>query len=198
MNTAVAVLDLTIAALRPVFFAGAVVVAVVCAADWLVRTRRINPFNPVARFFRKAVDPLLAPVEHRVVRAGGLPANAPWWGLAVVVVGGILLLSLLGFVRTQLVVASMAAGAGPAGIYQLVVRWAIAILQLAIIVRIVASLLRLSPYSPFIRWSFTLSEPILRPLRGVIPPLGMFDITPIVAYFLLNIVEWLLLLPLRL
>ena len=41
-----------------------VVLAVICLIDWLVRTRRINPFNPVARFFRSSVDPLLAPVER--------------------------------------------------------------------------------------------------------------------------------------
>ncbi len=33
---------------------------------------------------------------------------------------------------------------------------------------------------------------MLRPLRGIIPSLGMIDITPIVAYFGLNLIEWLL------
>jgi YggT family protein len=31
-----------------------------------------------------------------------------------------------------------------------------------------------------------LSEPILRPLRQIVPTLGMIDITPILAYFLLG------------
>ena len=38
-----------------------------------------------------------------------------------------------------------------------------------------------------------LSEPILRPLRRVIPSLGMIDITPIVAYFGLVLLEGLIL-----
>src|SRR4051812_1178746 len=38
------------------------VVAIVCAIDWAVRTRRINPFSRVARFFRGSIDPLLAPI----------------------------------------------------------------------------------------------------------------------------------------
>jgi uncharacterized protein YggT (Ycf19 family) len=29
----------------------------------------------------------------------------------------------------------------------------------------------------------------MRPLRGVIPPLGMIDVTPIAAYFLLWVLE---------
>ena len=86
----VSLLDALLAVLRPVFFWAAVALAVVFAVDWLVRTRRISPFNPVARFFRRTVDPLMLPVERRIVRAGGTPAHAPWWALALVVVGGII------------------------------------------------------------------------------------------------------------
>src|SRR5678815_4891062 len=32
--------------------------AAVCVVDWAVRTRRINPFGGIARFFRARVDPL--------------------------------------------------------------------------------------------------------------------------------------------
>ena len=47
----------------------------------------------------------------------------------------------------------------------------------------------MSPYSPWVRWAFTLSEPILRPLRQVVPTLGMVDVTPIIAYLLLGLLE---------
>src|SRR5262249_52088398 len=80
---------------RTVLLYLALVVAAVCAFDWPVRPRRINPFNRVARFFRGRIEPLMAPVERVIVRAGGLPSSAPWWALAAVVVGGILLISLL-------------------------------------------------------------------------------------------------------
>jgi YggT family protein len=40
-----------------------------------------------------------------------------------------------------------------------------------------------------VRWSFVLSEPILKPLRSVIPPLGMIDVTPIIAYFALSLLQ---------
>src|SRR5215208_590428 len=99
--------------LRLVFFVAAVVCAVVVAMDWLVRTRRISPFNPIARFFRATVDPLIAPVERRVVKAGGLPTSAPWWALAAVVVGGIIILSALEFVLAE--TASMITMTQPGG-----------------------------------------------------------------------------------
>ena len=67
---------------------------------------------------------------------------------------------------------------------------AFAVLQLAIMVRVVASWIpALSPWSPWVRWAFVLSEPLLAPLRRLIPPIGgSIDITPIVAYFLVRIV----------
>ncbi len=168
----------------------AVVLAVVALIDWLVRTRKINPFNPVARFFRRVVDPLVAPMERRVVRAGGLPQAAPWWMLVAVVVGGIVLLALLRFVHGQLAGFYSAATTGR-GLVFLLLHYAFELLRVALIVRVVSSWLRVSPYSRWVRWSFTLTEPILRPLRGIIPPLGMMDVTPIVAYFALRLLEYL-------
>ena len=176
-------------ALRVALFALAVILAVVALLDWMVRTRRINAFNPVARFMRRTVDPLLRPIEARVVRAGGMPASAPWWALGVVVIGGIILLTLLEWLGGQFNAARYAAGAGPTGILRLVVSWIFGILKIALIVRVISSWFRISPYSKWIHWSFQLTEPIIGPLRRVIPPIGMIDITPIVAYIVLIVLE---------
>jgi YggT family protein len=167
----------------------AVVLAVVALIDWLVRTRRINPFNPIARFFRRAIDPLIAPMERRVVRAGQMPHAAPWWMLVAVVVGGIVALSLLRFLLGELTGAYANFTQGPRGILVLLFRYTFAFLKLAIIVRVISSWLRISPYSRWVRWSFSFTEPIFRPLRNIVPPLGMIDITPIVAWFLLWLLE---------
>src|SRR6185503_5519588 len=131
----------------------------------MVRTRRINAFSPVARFFRQRIDPLLEPVERRVIRAGGLPANAPWWTLAAIVVIGIVLLTILDFVAGLAADLMVGVSGGAGGVLRLLVYWTFTVLRIAILVRVIASWLPISPYSPWIRWSFTLSEPILRPLR---------------------------------
>lgn len=181
--------DTVLGGLKLLLFALACVLVVVFAVDWLVRTRRINPFGPVARFFRRAVDPLIMPVERRIVRAGGTPASAPWWTLVAVVIGGIILILALQFVRGLIATTIVTASAGPRGLYILLVSWTFSILQLALIVRIIASWFRLNPYGRWIRWSYSLTEWLLRPLRSVIPPFGMIDVTPIVAYFILVLLE---------
>ena len=189
VTTFLTVFDVVLAALRLLLFVVACVLFVVFAIDWLVRTRRINPFNPVARFFRSAVDPMIMPVERRIVRAGGTPASAPWWALVGVVVGGILLILALQFVRDLLVSTAISVGRGPRGLYDLLVSWTFGILQIALLIRIVASWFRLNTYGRWLRWSVSLTEWLLRPLRSIIPPFGMIDVTPLVAYFILVLLE---------
>lgn len=167
----------------------AVVFGVICVLDWAVRTRKISPFNAIARFCRATVDPLIAPIERKVVRAGGTPASAPLWALAAVVIGGILLLSLLDFILLQVARSMIASQNGAAGIFHLLVSWTFTILKIALIVRVISSWLPISPYSRWVLWSYKLSEPILAPMRRIVPNLGGLDITPILAYFLLSLTE---------
>ena len=192
METFLSGADAVIAILRTALLSIAVVFGAICVLDWAVRTRKISPFNAIARFCRSTVDPIIAPIERRVVRAGVSPASAALWALVAVVIGGILLLTLIDIIRLEVVRSIIASQEGPAGIFHLLVSWTFTILKAAIVVRVISSWLPISPYSPWVRWSYRLSEPILQPLRRVVPALGGLDITPIVAYILLSIVESLL------
>lgn len=187
MNSLLGIYYIMVDGVRTALLWIAIIFAVLALADWLVRTRRISPFSGFARFIRKTVDPLIAPMERRIVRAGGTPAAAPWWTLAVIVVGGLLLVAALQFIG-GILQQIMFGLTYPGLLPRLLINWAFDILQLALLVRVITSWIRVSPYSPWVRWSFALTEWIIRPLRQVIPPLGMVDITPIAAYFLL----WLL------
>lgn len=192
METFLASADAIIQVLRTALLSIAVVFGAICLLDWAVRTRKISPFNAVARFCRSTIDPFISPLERKVVRAGGTPAAAPLWALAAVVVGGILLLTLLDLLKLEVIRSIIASQEGSAGIFHLLVSWTFTILRVALIVRVVSSWLPISPYSTWIRWSFLLTEPMLAPLRRVVPTMAAFDFTPIVAYFLLNFIEWLL------
>jgi YggT family protein len=178
--------------LRTVLLVIALVFGAVCVLDWAVRTRKISPFNAIARFCRSTVDPLIVPIERRVVRAGGTPAAAPLWALAAVVVGGILLLTFLDFIRLGVANSIIASQSGAGGIFHLLVSWTFTILKIALLVRVISSWLPVSPYSAWVRWSYVLSEPILAPMRRIVPNLGGLDVTPILAYFLLSLTESLL------
>src|SRR3989442_9141098 len=81
--------------LRILVFAAFCLAAVVALAGWLVRTRRVSPFGGFGRTLRSVTDPVLRPVETRLVRLGGNPGHARW-GLGMRLgLGGVLLLSLI-------------------------------------------------------------------------------------------------------
>ena len=183
-----------VAGVRVVLFYAAILVAVVCAIDWAVRTRRISPFSRAARFCRAWIDPLIAPVERVTVRAGGTPSAAAWWMLAAVIVGGILLISLLGLVGT--VLSEIVFGVQePRELPTLLISWALSILKIAIVVRVLQSWLPVSPYSKWVRWSFVLTSWFIVPLSRIVPRIGMFDISPIVAWILIDIIQSVLGIP---
>lgn len=189
MSSGLVLFDQIIQGVRFIVLVTAVLFAVFCLIDWLVRTRRVNLFGGLARFSRSKIDPVLEPIERKVVRAGGNPQTAPLWALAAVIIGGILVISLLDFIRAEVVGLAFAVRSGPGGIFKLLVSWTFDFIRIAILVRVVSSWLPVSPYSPWIRWSHVVSEPILKPLRQVIPAMGPIDITPIIAYFLIGFIQ---------
>jgi YggT family protein len=177
--------------LRSVFLAGGVALAVVAAADWAVRTRRLNPFGGVARFVRARVDPRLAGVERQVLRAGGRATTTPWWGLVLYAVVALLVLAALDMLGALVRQAVLATSLGGMGILLLAVRWTFGFLQFALLVRVLSSWLPRLGASRWIRWSYGVTEWMLRPLRNLIPSFGVIDITPILAYFALQLVQYL-------
>ncbi len=63
------------------------------------------------------------------------------------------------------------------------------LLAFAIIARALVSWLPMDRYHPVIQMLDQITEPILAPLRRVVPPVGMMDITPIVALVLLQVLQ---------
>jgi YggT family protein len=63
------------------------------------------------------------------------------------------------------------------------------ILQIAIIGRALLSWFPIDPRSPLVTVLNEITEPVLAPLRRVVPRIGMIDITPLVAIFVLYIIQ---------
>jgi YggT family protein len=189
MNDALAALTWSTGVLRTALLAGAVVAAAVAAADWAVRTRRISPFNGIARFMRGRVEPRLAGVERQVLRAGGRPSATPWWALLAYVVLALLLLAVFDLLVSLIADLAGALAAGPAGILLLLVHWTFGFLSIALIVRVLSTWFPRLAVSRWTSWSYGATEWLLRPLRAVLPPFGPLDISPIVAYFALWVIQ---------
>src|SRR5256885_6136122 len=83
-------------ALRYAVLGLVVLAALVALGSWLIRTRRVSPFGVLGRALRAITDPIVKPVERRLVRMGGNPVHAGGWLLVITAVAGVGVLSLGG------------------------------------------------------------------------------------------------------
>lgn len=61
------------------------------------------------------------------------------------------------------------------------------VLLVAVIIRIIFSWTNFDPENPIAQVIQQITEPILAPIRSVMPRMGMFDLSPMAASFLLII-----------
>jgi YggT family protein len=55
---------------------------------------------------------------------------------------------------------------------------------------ILVSWLPIDPYNPIVRILYALTEPLLEPIRALLPRMGGLDLSPLVAWFLIFALQW--------
>ena len=68
----------------------------------------------------------------------------------------------------------------------------IQIYNILIIARVLASWVIRNPYNRLYQFLLTITEPVLGPLRRILPPMMGLDFSPIIAFFLLDLLSHLL------
>jgi YggT family protein len=164
-------------------------VAVAAFAAMAIQRRALNPFGRTARTIRDVTDPVIKPIERALLKRGGNPQNAPWWLLGVAIVAGIVVVSAVNWLYGMVLAFRFAAHGGARPVLSLVVSLGIGLLMLALLVRVIGSWLGQGRYSPWMKPFYFLTEWMLGPLRRVLPAMGPFDLSPIVAWFLLSIIR---------
>jgi YggT family protein len=78
-------------------------------------------------------------------------------------------------------------------IFLQIIIWVIRIYEFLILIRVILSWVGPNLYHPAIRILYQITEPVLGPLRRLIPPIGgTIDLSPVVALFLLELLSRLL------
>ncbi|MDQ2938465.1 MAG: YggT family protein [Acidobacteriota bacterium] len=177
---------------RIYWFINSAVVAVIIAIIAIIVLRLIanqadlNPFGRSSLTIRRLTDPLIMPVRRALV---GLSVDAKYAPLVT-----ILLAILLGWFSLQLVSSIVNTLAGVLNslrahalvpVVGYILYGLISFYILLIFIRIVFSWGMLSYTNRVMRLLVNATEPLLGPLRRIVPPLGTFDISPIVAFIVL-------------
>jgi YggT family protein len=181
-----AALDLVV---RALVVSALVYASALAITHWALRTRRINPFGAWPRFIRRIGDPVLLRLERRVIRAGGSPQDAPLWLLGIVIGGGLLLLSLTHWIIGTIANLMTLSGSGARVWLRVLVNAIFTVLMAAILIRVIASWFGIGPYRRWMRPVVLLTDWIIEPIRRIMPPIGMFDFSPMVAWLLLYVVR---------
>ena len=160
--------------------------AVVAVTHWAVTRGHLSPFGTWARGMRELTGPLLRPAEKMVVARGGDPRQTPYWLLGAGVVAGLILLSVTQWLIGYVSFAIGAARGGVRGILAFLAFSACDLLALVLLVRVIGSWFGIGRYTAWMRPFHQVTDWLIRPLQRVIPPVGMFDLTPLVAWIIVG------------
>ena len=178
---------------RYVVFAAFAASGLVALASWLVRTRRISPFGAPGRALRAVSDPLIRPVETRLVRAGGHPVHAGWWLVVGVAAAGVVVLAAWNWLADVAYGVTAGFSAGPRHALATLVQLAYKIVVAALVVRVLASWFGYHRYTRWLRPAYALTDWVVEPMRRVVPPMGAIDWSPLAAWLVLLVLEKVLL-----
>jgi YggT family protein len=176
-------------AVRSIVLLALAFAATIALTHWAVRSRRINPFGAWPRLVRRVSDPILLPLERRVINAGGNPQNAPLWLLGLAIGCGLLLLSLTQWLIGTAAGLVLLAQGGVRVWIQVLMSAVFTILMTAILIRVIASWLGIGPYRKWMRPVYALTNWLIDPIRRILPPVGLFDFSPMVAWLVLYVVR---------
>ena len=60
--------------------------------------------------------------------------------------------------------------------------------EMILFFRIILSWVNPDPYNPIVRFLYSFTEPVLAPIRRLIPPLGgMLDLSPMIVFFAIEL-----------
>ncbi len=152
---------------------------------FLLQLTKADFYNDVSQLTVKLTNPLLRPLRHLIP---GL------WGLDL---ASILLMWALKIIELLLLGASFSPGLLLFAAVQLI-SLAIYIFLFVIIIQVILSWISLLGSQPFlsshplVRLLYQLSEPVIRPIRRLLPPISGLDLSPMVAMILLIFINKLL------
>jgi len=172
------------------------VIAVILAVVVLVLLRFIanqadlNPFGWTSLTIRRLTDPFIGPVRRALMGFGVDPKFAPLVTILLTILVGWFALQLVASITNTLagILTSLREGwVGPLIGY--VLYGLVSLYILLIFIRIIFSWGMATYSNRVMRFLVNTTEPMLGPLRRLVPLVGTFDISPIVAFIILWLVQ---------
>lgn len=151
----------------------------------LLQLARADFYNPLSQFVVKVTNPLLRPLRRVIPSVGRLDTASVVLALAVQCVSTVVALALLGFsLGNPLLLLAWST----IGILSLLVN----IYFFGILLLIIFSWIAPHSHHPALALLYQLTEPVMAPVRRLLPPIGGLDLSPILVFVIINVLEILL------
>ena len=152
---------------------------------FILQLVRADFYNPLSQFTVKATQPLLKPLRRFIPSIAGLDTASLVLAVLVQLLLMVVTLSLMGFnpvsVIPQLLVWSLI------GVTSLFLK----VFFFALIVSVILSWVAPGSHNPGAQLVNQICEPALAPFRKILPNLGGLDISPILAFMVLKLIDML-------
>jgi YggT family protein len=158
---------------------------------FLLQWARADFYNPLSQFIVKATTPLVRPLRRVIPGFGG-------WDIATLVAAyllTVLQVTLVGTHISQYQIPGLLDGhtlpAFTIALVSLVDVFAltIGIFLIAIIIQAVSSWFATGAYNPVTTLLYSITEPLLRPARRLLPPISGIDLSPLLVLLALQVLK---------
>jgi len=148
---------------------------------FVLQAARADFYNPISQFVVKATNPLIVPLRKIIPGLGGFD----WAAIVLMIIVQIIAISLsLLIAGYGLPWASIASWAvlGVGGMFLKLYFW-------GLLIMIIASWLAPQSYNPALLLLRQIMEPVMAPIRKLLPDMGGFDLSPIILFLVINVFE---------
>jgi YggT family protein len=168
------------------FVFGALIALIVLRV--LLQWVRANFYNPICQFLYKATNPVLMPLRKIV----------PSW--RNIDIAGIALAWVVTALKLVLLYATLGESLGVLGLIVLaladLIDFVLLLYIVLILARVVISFVGADSYHPIVPLVMQLTEPVLKPVRRVLPAVSGIDFSPMVALLAITLARVLIAKPL--
>jgi len=163
-----------------------VAIVVLMVLRLIVDAADLNPFGWASRTLHRMTDPFVIPVRGAMRNVGVEPKFAALVVILVSILLGYFLVQIVGTIAWTLdgVVSGLTTGA-IISVVGFIISGLLSLYILCIFMRVIFSWGMVSYRNRIMRFLFDVTEPMLGPLRRILPPLGRMDISPLVAILIL-------------
>lgn len=156
---------------------------------FLFQLVRADFYNPLCQAIVTVTNPPLRPMRRYIPAIRGIDTAS------------VVLLIALQMLNTWLIASMLGGSPAPGGLFVVSVAellsktvWTFII---AVFIQVILSWVAPGSYNPVISVIYSLTEPVMRPARRLLPPLGGLDLSPFIVIIALNLVLMLMVAPIR-